>query len=244
MKKNTRLLLMLSLLLMLHACSRPQHLDAAAETPCRSSMKTGQSLQSGCPCPPPADPAGGGLSLSAAGEIENQPCLSLSGSDRSILPEAALAAKVTVAPGTSSQASRKGTETDTDALLEILESAADMQPGTAGCSLRRAELAGNLMRWLEDRPDGAERAEKALHGRNMGLDDRELAEIRSTLRLLLKCAREMETGTIRRLLLDAGYEITVSSPSREEFSSLLEGLLTAVGGRIFSNPIKIMNIFT
>jgi hypothetical protein len=54
----------------------------------------------------------------------------------------------------------------------------------------------------------------------------------------------METGTIRGLLLDAGYEITDSSPSREEFLSLLEGLLTAVEGRIFSNSIEIMNIFT
>ena len=243
MKKNTRLLMMLALLL-LHACSRPLQLDAAAETPCRSSMRTGQSLQSGFRSTPPADPAGSVLSLSAAGEGENHPCLSLSGSDRSILPEAALAAKVTVAPGTSSQASRKGTKTDTDALLEILESAADMQPGTAGCSLRRAELAGNLLRWLQDRPDGAERAEKALRGRDMGLADRKLAEIRSTLRLLWKCAQEMETGTIRGLLSDAGYEITDSSPSREEFLSLLEGLLTAVEGRIFSNPIEIMNIFT
>ncbi len=237
MKKNTRLLLMLSLLLMLHACSRPQHLDAAAETPCRSSMKTGQALQPGFRSPPPADPAGGGLPLSA-GDEENHPRLSLSCSDRSTLSEEAVEAKTAAAPGTRPQASRKGTETDTDALLAILESATDMQPGTAGCSLRRAELAGNLMRWLEDRPDGAERAEKALRGRNMGLDDRELAEIRSTLRLLLKCAREMETGTIRRLLLDAGYEITVSSPSREEFSSLLEGLLTAVEGEYSVTPSK------
>ncbi len=242
MKNNTRLLLMLALLL--HACSRPQQLDAAAETPCRSSMKTGQALQSGCPCPPPADPAGGGLPLSAAGDGENHPRLSLSCSDRSTLSEEAVEAKTAAAPGTRPQASRKGTETDTDALLEILESAADMQPGTAGCSLRRAELAGNLLRWLQDRPDGAERAEKALRGRDMGLADRKLAEIHSTLRLLWKCAQEMETGTIRGLLLDAGYEITDSSPSREEFLSLLEGLLTAVEGRIFSNSIEIMNIFT
>ena len=170
------------------------------------------------------------------------PLLLLCACSRSVLLAAPKELRAAAAVKAETCAERKE-PADTERLVRILEGAEEMQPGSAGSSLRLGALAGELLRWLEDHPDGAEAAGERFRNWAAQQDGRKLSRIRKTLRLLKACAQRMHADQLRALLEDAGFSLSETGPSREEFLELLERLTEAIRPKIFRNTREIMNNF-
>lgn len=152
-----------------------------------------------------------------------------------ILPEVRAAAAKT-------EETAATTDTNTDGIPEILEDTLNMQPCSAGSSLRLASLAGKLLRWQAAHPGGsgeAQRAALAWAGRH---SDSERSEAAGVLRLLHDGAKRMNGGELRALLLDAGVELRAEEWDMDGFMRLTESLSRALEGEIFKNPAEKMNI--
>lgn len=136
---------------------------------------------------------------------------------------------------------------DLASLGRILLRTGTLQPDASGASLRLADLAGELLRWLEANPRGAE-ARRSMASLPLP------PETGPVLRALRETAASLGEERWQAWLGDAGWERTDGTPSRKELMGLLDALLDAgcererrlSGGRIrleiFKNPGRFLNI--
>ncbi len=138
-------------------------------------------------------------------------------------------------------------EPDLASLGRILLRTKTLQPDASGASLRLADLAGELLRWLEANPRGAE-ARRSMASLPLP------PETGPVLHALRETAASLGEERWQAWLGDAGWERTDGTPSRKELMGLLDALLDAgcererrlSGGRIrleiFKNPGRFLNI--
>ncbi len=169
--------------------------------------------------------------------------LALGGCSRAPVPLPPMVLPVTTSPAAAVIPASAAGPADTERLLRCLESAAELQPCSAGSSLRLASVGAELLGWLEDNPAGAEEGEAAVRAWAWGAAPDKLRSIAGTLRLLKEAAGTMEACELRALLWDAGCVLPEHCPSREEFLTFLERLNRTMETAIFSQNLRGMNIF-
>ncbi len=117
---------------------------------------------------------------------------------------------------------------DGETLSLILDKASKPQPCTAGSCLRMAALAGELLNWLEMNSGAVSDARLIA----LAWAEKQQAGTREcagrTVCLLREAAICMKAEEIRALLSDAGFEISASGPTLDEFLSLAECLSEAL----------------
>ena len=133
---------------------------------------------------------------------------------------------------------------DMEGLMELLDRAGELQPCSAGSSLRAAALAGGLLEWLGAGPVPEELARRAALRWAAGKSPSERLEAGRALRLLGDAARRMGEEELRALLEDAGCPLPEESPEKDEYLRLTEALSLALTGEIFKNNGENMNIYS
>ena len=132
---------------------------------------------------------------------------------------------------------------DTESLLMLLDGAAELQPYTAGCSLRMASLAGSLLHWQQENPVITSETYRSVRA---WADEKEVCELRriaANLCRLRRAVRILTAQELRSLLWDAGYSMSGKGPSRNDLRCFLTRLLRMMPSGLFSHCIGKMNIF-
>ncbi len=172
------------------------------------------------------------------------PALMLSGCSRAVRLDApAPAAEAAEFNSGASGYTRVCGPADTEILLTLLDGAAELQPCTAGSSLRLAALAGSLLRWQAENPGITSDIYRSIRVWAVGKEVRELRKIAVNLCRLRSSVRTLTAEELRSLLWDAGFSMPHESPSRNDLCSFLTRLLRMMPPRLFSLSTEKMNIF-
>ena len=158
--------------------------------------------------------------------------------------EPAAAAEAQGAPASPAGTPRALSDGDLEGLMELLDRAGDMQPCTAGSSLRAAALAGGLLEWLGADPVPVDWARKAALRWAADKSPSERLRAGRTLRLLNDAAARMGEEELGSLLEDAGCPLPEACPEKDEYLRLTEALFLALTGEIFKNNGENMNIYS
>ncbi len=131
---------------------------------------------------------------------------------------------------------------DLEELAGLLDAALQLQPCTAGNSLRMAALGGGIYKWYAENPDSFGSAKKAALVWGSKKREEERRQAASAVRLLGQAAERMGDAELRMLLEDAGVEWTEPAGDMQGFLRLTEAVARSLTPEIFKGRAEIMNI--
>ena len=124
----------------------------------------------------------------------------------------------------------------------LLSETLELQPYSAGSSLRLAALGGSFYRWYAENPAQTEKAKQTAllwGGKRSGEERRQAAEM---IRMLGMVSEQLQEEELHTLLCDAGIALPEGIPDKEGFVCFMEALSRVLLLEIFKNQREILNI--
>lgn len=126
-------------------------------------------------------------------------------------------------------------------LKQLLDDTLQLQPCTAGCSLRLAVLGGSFYRWYIDNAGQSEAAKQAALAWRAERCVEERRQAAAVILSLRKAAEHVREEELLALLDDAGIVIPEGEGYKEGFLYLTDAVSRVLLTEIFKNHSEIMN---